>query len=181
MITLDGYILGQRFHEPKIFVYPVDEFAAMNEGAAININELRTLLSDNSPTFPDKLPHLPIFNAEQMFHAQAKKMVFGSGEGVRYITQYSQAFVQVNNNELLYTFQGLTSDGKYYIAVQLPILTPLLDTMTAPNFNDPAFTGDQYAIYLDGVAKTLNSLAPAFFSPTLEVFDQFVMSIVVTP
>lgn len=179
VLKLDGYVLGQRFHEPKIYVYPVDEFAAMNEGAATIIEQLRTLLNDNSPVFPDKLPHLPIFNAEQVFYSQAKKMDFGSGEGVRYITMYSQAFMPVTNNELFYTYQGLTRDGKYYVAVQLPIITPLLDTMTQPNFNDPSFNGDQYTVYVDGVAKTLNSLAPAFFSPTLEVFDQFVTSIVI--
>ena len=181
VITLDGYVLGKRFHEPKIYVYPVEEFAAMNEGAATIIQDLRTLLGDNSPNFPDKLPHLPIFNAEQLFYAQARKMDFGSGEGVRYITQYAQAFMPITNNELLYTFQGLTSDGKYYVAVQLPIITPLLDTMTTPNFTDPSFSGDQYTTYLEGVTKTLNSLAPAFFSPTLEVFDQLVLSIVVGP
>ena len=86
VITLDGYVLGQRFHEPKIYVYPVEEFAAMNEGAATVIEQLRTVLGDNSPVFPDKLPHLPIFNAEQLFHVQTKKLDFGSGEGIRYLT-----------------------------------------------------------------------------------------------
>lgn len=179
LITFDGYVLGERFHKPQIFVYPADEFAAMNEGAATIIQELRTILNDNNPRFPDKLPHLPIFNAEQLFHAQAKKMDFGSGTGIRYISQYSQAYVQINNNELFYTFQGLTSDGKYYVAANLPIGTPLIDTMTAPNITDPNFSGDQYATYLDGVAKTLNSLAPAFFSPTLEMYDQLILSIVI--
>ena len=85
----------------------------------------------------------------------------------------------INNNELLYTFQGLTSDGKYYVSVQLPITTPLLDTISAPNFNDPAFNGDQYNIYLQNITKTLNSLDSPFFSPTLETFDQLVMSIMI--
>ena len=179
LITFDGYVLGERFHKPQIFVYPAVEFAAMNEGAAAIIEELRTLLNDNNPRFPDKLPHLPIFNAEQLFHAQDKKVDFGSGKGVRYITQYSQSFVQINNNELFYTFQGLTSDGKYYVAANLPIDTPLIDTMTAPNFSDPNFTGEQYAIYLDGVARTLSSLAAAFYSPSIEVYDQLILSIVI--
>ena len=180
-VTLEGYALGERFIPPQVIVYPADDFASMNEGAATIIRELRTLIGDNSPIFPETLPHLPLFNADQLFHAHAQKIDFGSGKGVRYITQYSQSFVVVNNNDLLYTFQGLTSDGKYYIAVNLPIITPLLDTMTQPNFSDPNFTGDQYAAYIEGAAKTLNSLASPFFSPSLEVFDQFVMSIVVTP
>ncbi len=179
VITLDGYNLGPRFHQPQILVYRVDEYAAANEAAAIAIEQLRTILGDNNPNFPDKLPHLPVFYAEQLFHAKATKLDFGSGSGIRYLTQYSQAFVQINNHELLYTFQGLTSDGKYYVSVQLPITTPLLDTMSAPNFNDPAFTGDQYGVYLQGVTKTLNSLDSPIFSPTLETFDQLVMSIVI--
>jgi hypothetical protein len=179
VITLDSYSLGQRFHQPQVLVYPVQDYAAMDENAAAMIEQLRTILGDNSPTFPDKLPHLPIFNAEQLLHAQVKRLDFGSGKGIRYLTQYAQAFVPINNNELLYTFQGLTNDGKYYVSVQLPISSPLMDSMSQPNFNDPAFTGEQYVTYLQGVTTTLNSMASPFFSPSTDMLDQLVLSIVV--
>ena len=178
-ITFDGYALGQRFHEPQIFIYPVDEFAAMSEGAATIIEELRSIANDTNPNFPDTLPHLPIFNAQQLFSAKAERINFGSGRGIRYITQYSQSFAQINNNELFYTFQGITDDGRYYVAANLPITTPLVDTMTAPNFGDPAFTPEQYTTYLDGVAKTLSSLAAPFYAPSLDVYDQLIFSIVI--
>jgi hypothetical protein len=179
VVTFDGFVLGDRFHQPQIFIYPVDEFASMNAGAATIIEELRTVLGDSGPNLPDRLPHLPIFNAEQLFYAKAQKIDFGSGRGIRYITQYSQSFAQVNNNEMFYSFQGITSDGKYYVAATLPITTPLVDTMTAPNFSDPSFTPDQYSEYLDGAAKTLSSLSALFYAPSLDVYDQLIFSIVI--
>ncbi|MEW5938878.1 MAG: hypothetical protein AB1750_04395 [Chloroflexota bacterium] len=180
LVTLQGYITGERFHKPQIFVFPTEEYAQMNDVAAVTMNELRSLLPGTA-ALPTKLPHLPTFNAAQMFTAKAQLIPFGSGRGVRYVTQYSQAFVPVNNNELFYTFQGLTNDGKYYVSVQLPITAAILDGMPAPDVNSPDFTADQWQAYLDGMTKTINSFGDPFFVPNLEALDKFIQTITIAP
>jgi hypothetical protein len=179
-VTLQGYVTGERFHKPQIFVYPAEEFAQMNDAAARAMDSLRSILPGTAP-LADELPHLPPFNAAQMFSAHAQLIDFGSGRGVRYITMYSQAYIPINNNELFYTFQGLTSDGKYYLSVQLPITAAILDTMVAPDMNSPNFTPDQWETYLDGVTTTLNSMSSVFFSPTIDTLDEFVHTITLSP
>ena len=56
--------------------------------------------------------------------AKGKLQPFVSGIGVRFLTEYAQYFVPVNNHDLFYTYQGLTNDGQYWISVILPINHP---------------------------------------------------------
>ncbi|GAB4504229.1 MAG: hypothetical protein Fur0043_12220 [Anaerolineales bacterium] len=42
-LTLTGYALPDRFHQPKIYVYPAQAYAALNNGAAQNILRLITV------------------------------------------------------------------------------------------------------------------------------------------
>ena len=57
-------------------------------------------------------------------HVQVQYLDFKSGTGVRFLTQFNNGMAPVNNHDLIYTFQGLTSDGKYYIAAVLPVTHP---------------------------------------------------------
>ena len=45
-------------------------------------------------------------------HSQVQYLDFKNGTGVRYLTQFDQGILPINNYELVYTYQGLTSDGK---------------------------------------------------------------------
>ena len=69
----------------------------------------------------DYMPFLPLFNAAQVLHAKVEFMEFRTGKGVQYLTQFDQAPLPINNLELIYTFQGISSDGKYYIAAIFPV------------------------------------------------------------
>ena len=47
------------------------------------------------------LPFLPLFNSKQMMHSQVEYLDFKNGKGVRYLTQYAQGPLAINNAELL--------------------------------------------------------------------------------
>jgi hypothetical protein len=177
-INFVGYPSKNTYHRPRIEVYSVAEFAAINPAAKDQIDQLKQLLGD-APGTPDRIPLIPIFNAAQVFRSQVKYLNFQSGQGVRFVTQYDQAIIPVNNQEVFYTFQGLTSDGRYYIAAILPVATSALpdtDQMSQEQMQTLS-TGEAFAAYLGQVVQTLNSLPPADFTPNLDALDAMILSL----
>lgn len=184
-LTLSGYALPDRFHEPKIYVYPAQGFAALNHGAADNILRLQTILADpNAPLSEDKIPFVPFFNAGAVFTAQAKVIPFQNGLGVRMLTQYAQSVVQVNNHEMFYHFQGLTNDGQTYVIVILPASAPFLaedreapapaEGISFPGYEDP---NADYGAYYQQVIAKLDAASPQTFTPSLDLLDALISSL----
>ena len=134
-ISLTGYLLSDRFFTPHIDVYPVQRFSELlPDVIPPKLAALQALIA-GGPTGSKGLPFLPNFNAGQEFFAKYQVIPFVSGNGIRYLTQYSQFTDPINNHELFYTYQGLTSDGKYWISAILPISNPILpaDGKNPPN------------------------------------------------
>jgi hypothetical protein len=188
-VVINGYVLQNKFHEPRIYVYPAQGFAALNEGAAESIRRLQILLANPAtPLTDDMLPYVPFFNAGAVFTAQTQVLQFKNGVGVRMVTQYAQSFAQVNNHETFYHFQGLTSDGQYYIIAILPITAPILaenndgtapsEGVPFPGYSDP---NADFQGYYDQVVVKLNSLSPDAFSPTITNLDNLIASIQLFP
>jgi hypothetical protein len=187
-LMLLEYPAQNRYHQPRIVVYPVAAFEQVSEGAAQVIAALRQLLAERPDTLPQTLPALPLFNAAQVFHAQVEYLDFQNGSGVRFLTQYDQNFAPINNQELIYTFQGLTSDGKTYVAAILPVNAPFLANEERPDApvpqggipfpqpDSPNF-GEEFGGYLDTVARKLEETAPETFTPDLSKLDALVQSI----
>jgi hypothetical protein len=123
------------------------------------------------------MPFLPLFNAAQVMHAQTQYLNFKNGQGLRFLTAFSQGNVPINNYELIYTFQGLTSDGKYYVAAVLPVNHPSLPADGKVTGKEPPeFTSD-YSSYLSNVVKILNSQAANTFIPDLTQLDAMISSL----
>ena len=183
--TLTEYPLQSRFHEPRIFVFPAEEYAPINSGAAEQIDRLKKI-GGGTALLEETLPTVPFFNAAQQIAAQIKLIPFESGSGVRSLTQYAQYAAPINNRELFYHFQGLTSDGKYYIIAILPITAPILAEDEKPEASVPEggvpipTTVGPNEVYYFSVTEKLNSLAPDAFTPSLEALDALIQSIHVT-
>jgi len=174
-VTLQDYPISEHLMQPQIFVYPVNELAKINEGAGMIVNSLQTLLQ--SPKEIPNMPFMPLFNASQVMHVQVQYLDFKSGRGLRYVTEFDQAFVPINNNELIYTYQGLTSDGKYYVAAVLPVNHPDLPADGTVTGNEPPeFTSD-FPAYIANTAKVLNLQAAITFTPDLTQLDAMMSSL----
>jgi hypothetical protein len=96
---------------------------------------------------------------------------------VRYVTQFDQAFIPINNNELIYTYQGLTSDGKYYVAAVLPLNHPSLPADGKVTGKEPAEFTSAFPTYVANVVKALNPQAANTFTPDLTLLDAMMSSI----
>lgn len=175
---------------PMISIYPTADFEAFTIrdddrfGYGVELETLAALLDERpdlalytDPTLittPDALtlPFLPPQYAGQVLRIQAEYIPFDDGWGVRYIAYFTQGIAEVREQDLLYTFQGISDDGTTYLAVQFPISSGLL-----PTEYDPDADLDDYAGYMQGVAALLGEHDPESFDPTLTELDNIILSL----
>lgn len=188
--TLQGYSLAKRTADAQLFVYRVKEIEDQDEHSAANIANLRQLLqrkpalgaypSTGVDEPPYYVPWLRPINATPMMHAGVEYLDFQNGAGIRYLTQYAQALSVVNNEEICYTFQGLTQDGEYYIAARLPVYHPdlLAGANDAPDGDTSVWEDvDKNVQYMQKMAPMLDTAAPSSFTPNLTTLDALMGSI----
>lgn len=180
---LNEYALASPWIQPKILVYPVREYAAVNPPVGEIAAKLNASLRE-ARSSGDSLPFLPMWNAGEVFHAQTNVLSFQNGKGLRYLTCYAQAMVPVDEECLFYTFQGLTQDGLYYIAAILPVAMPDLHSAEITSqwqALSQSYDMSQYQQYLEKVKQTLESAGGKAFSPDLKQLDTLITSLLVTP
>ena len=177
-VNFSGYAIQDHFHTPVVYVYAFDKLVQGGTYGATMAATLQGLLSD--PEFDlhaeGSLPFLPPFNAAQVFHVLEQRLDSEHGSGIRYLTLYSQALVGVDNYDIFYTYQGLSADGRYYIAAVLPINSTLLsdDELTQAELETVAI---DYEAYLTSMTDTLREDNGASLTPTLAALDAMMMSL----
>lgn len=174
---LAGYALTDVFHRVDVYLYPIEEYVAMNEDVGKNIETLKSLIANPNQPLPERLPFLPTFNASQMFYSNFGNMTFQNGSGIRYITGFSQFPHPISNIGMFYTFQGITNDGVYYVSAILPINVDFL-----VGYPTPTDQGDFVFIESEviRVIDQLNNTSSDSFTPKLTVLDTLIQSINVT-
>ena len=181
-VTLEGYVLSGKFFEPHIVVLPLQRYKELLPDLVPGrVSDLQSLIN-GGPT-GDPLPFLPTFNAAQIFHAQYLTRSFTSGGGIRYLTEYAQYLAPINNNDLFYTFQGLTNDGKYWVAGILPINNPILpaNADTIPGGMSMEDFNNNFASYVTDMINQMNLQASESYTPSLATLDTLVASITIQP
>jgi hypothetical protein len=188
-LTLHGYILADKFFIPHISVYPVAGYTALLPDVIPGrVAELQAIIASGSIppfaiSFTSALPFLPTFPAAQVFYAQEQVLPFMSGSGIRFMTEYAQYYAPVNNHDLFYTYQGLTSDGLNWVSAILPVNHPMLP---ANADNPPGGVSwedfsNNYDPYITDMVFQLNTQPPDSYIPTLFALDALVSSITITP
>ena len=168
--------------EPEIRVYPVEELVAM--GRNEELDKLRAILADagTEPT-DDSLPLVPYYNAAPLVSAQFDQLSFAGGSGVRFLTEYAQEAAPVINDGLIYHFQGVTDDERYYIVAVLPLRGDMLADGFAPDASIPpggvpnpeSGLGDPE--YYRAVDAALEQAGSQAFTPSLDALDQLIESL----
>ena len=174
---ITGYNVAEISHDPKIYVYPIAEYIAINEVIAQNVDVIKSLSNSTNQPLPENLPFLPTFNAGQMFHSNFGTVTFQNGSGIRYITAFSQFPHPIYNITMFYTFQGITDDGLYYVSAVLPINIGFLI-----GYPIPTDQGDFEFIQseVERVTEQLNNSKPEAFSPSMLTLDAMIQSMTVT-
>jgi hypothetical protein len=170
--TLQGYVIADSFHAPRLYVYPIQAYRSLDRTAGAIADQLSLLLKDRPP-MADELPFLPIWNAAPLIYAKLSYVDFKNGSGLRYLTQFAQDVAPIYNQALIYTYQGLTSDQNWYVAAVLPVTHPsLADTADEAGWE----IADPPAYYAQ-VAEQLSQEADDSFTPSLSLLDALIASI----
>jgi hypothetical protein len=179
VLTLLNYPITDHWLKPQVFVYPV-EGLGVNDVAAQAAQRLQTLLED--PQLLDQqgsqnMPYLPLYNEVQVLHIQTKFLDFQNGKGVRFLTEYSQAALPVNNHRLFYTYQGLSGDNQYYVSAVLPVNLPELPANENITDNLPPEFIEDFSKYLADTVSMLEKQPASAYTPDLSLLDALVQSI----
>lgn len=180
-VTLVNYPVDNMYHDPKILIYPINDFIALGENIEAIINDLEMLLIDQPPN-PETIPFLPIYNAAQMMQAYVGYLDFRNGSGVRFITQYGQAAAPISNDSAIYSFMGLTNDGQYFLSATFPINHELFypDGLTEPAEGWETFS-ENFMGYITNMESELAAQPPESFTPDIRLLDEMLASIFIPP
>lgn len=189
---LNNYNIPEKAFEVRdIRVYPARAYADMHSGANITLQRLQGLLASPSAALTrQSMPRVPYFNADATIAAQAKRIHFQNGDGVRMVSEYSQAVMPIANEGTFYQFIGLTSDGKYLIIAVMPVHAPTLPALEDPSsplpaggvpFPSAAADVSAYEAYYQAVTDKLNGTDSSAFTPSLATLDALMQSLNVQP
>jgi hypothetical protein len=172
---------------PQLRVIPVESFRALyraGERAAFDrqITTLQGVIRKGKLEYSDTLDILPTVEAAPLFFANSTVLSFHGGHAVRYVTQYAQEQSVIANGDIFVSVQGLTDDGKYYLAAYLPVTTRVLPSSfdDLPKATQQTIYGDDadsYRSYVEKMVGVLNLLKPTDFEPDLSKLDRLIESI----
>jgi hypothetical protein len=101
---------------------------------------------------------------------------------VRFLTYYQQDAAPIQPDRIFYAFQGLSSDGHWYISAFWPVTTTAIPAakqqMNATEYDAQA---KQFDSYLSGILGTLEGTPSGGFVPDLSIIDQAMQSLNVSP
>lgn len=146
-------------------------------GAAV---DLQKILRERPHSFERRrdVPDIPPNNAGPSILSRFQYLDFRSGSGILFLTQYSQEIEPnpVNNEELTLVFQGITKDGRHYLAVRLAITHPSLPR--GIDFTDD-IQRDRGYLYLRRAEEELEGFSEESFQPSLKSLKALLSSIYV--
>jgi len=165
-------------------VYRVADLASYAD-ASQRATQLKTLLTDR----PDlstymtvtgdgsvqELPYMPVFPAAQAIQARAQYIDTPQLAGVAFLTAFRQDVSPFAAADFWYTFQGLSTDGTWYVSVSWVVDATMFPArISAKEANHQA---NRWVKYISESISTLNAAAPAAFTPPLTSIDALVRSI----
>jgi len=182
LISFDDYLLTGTFLGPIIQIFPLEEYLVLSDHTAETIEKLKTITAEKAIADNiTELPYLPWPNAAQQFYANPEFLESKSVSGLRYLTQYIQDVGPVTNQGLFYTYQGITTDQKYYISAAFPVKHSELpldweDYFESTGTDYENFEGN-YVGYLDLTVKMLDETGADEFTPSLQLLDEVIKSL----
>ncbi len=183
----------------EINIFSVEQFKQLSKrtardfvGVTDRFRKLQQTLSDSQNG--GDCPFIPWIGASQAINAHKKFISFKNGKGIGCLTQFNMDVDLINNDELLYVFQGITVDNKYFISATFPVRVSYLpDDRGAATYKNYARPEDFYAVerrdqnlreykqYLLNVQAELENTDDRYFEPSLIAIQKMLSSMEVHP
>ncbi len=174
----------------RMYIFPTQAYVGMYDAAGSSIvadqvtrlEELIATAADRTALPESPMPLLPPPSTYMDRWVQFLDLNFEVGEGVRYVSDASnrQQIGPWTNETTDYYYQGLTSDGVFYVSLFWPVATESL-----PNTNDDvpqdvldaSQNPETNAAYQQEIKDTLNALPTTAWTPDLARLDAMVASL----
>jgi hypothetical protein len=166
----------------QVVIYPAPAWRELFVKAGLEkgneVDRLRALLAKGSTNVTGEIPILPPAEAVQVLKSRVKLLPFKGGKGFAFITAYAQDNAPVANDALFYTFQGLTDDGRYWVAFYYPVNASVLSktVQDSPEMKDYEAFDTHFAAYVKKTARALED-PKTVYTPDLGKLDALVRSI----
>ena len=153
--------------EPQTTFYLIDDMTKTSFGlldVALRLTDDTTNISSGAAKIEDLYrdsSFMPYQNKERVINILPEFLTFENGSGIRTVTGFDdpiQASGSASN--LYYSFQGISSDGRYYISAVFPLMSVSLNGQSASNTDWTRVDGSD-------------------FQPSLKELDYYVRSIVI--
>lgn len=173
-----------------MYIFPVAEYTGLysgqgNERVAQQVARLEELIATADGRLSDPegwMPLLPPPSSLMDRWVQFLDLDFNSGRGVRYVSDspFRQSIGVWVNATMDYYYQGLTTDGLYYVSLKWPVSTESLPNTAAEapdELKAQTSDSDSYAIYAQETKDMLNALPSTVWVPDLAGLDAMVQSL----
>lgn len=188
------------FFTPEVSIYHIQKYKealakspAYVQSFESDVQSLKAILDARPASIEREVPFLPFgTDATQAFVSHLKYMNFKNGRGLIFLTQFNIEPSLVNNQGLIYVFQGLTDDGLYYVSARFPVTLPFLpagyQSKTFEKYSLSMFHGsdeksnqENYKQYLETIKRRIVDLPAKTFQPNLTLVDNLIRSLCVMP
>lgn len=165
-------------HPPLVVIQPVRDgageiYTSYTEWDKERFGQLDQQLATQS----DRVGITP----EDQPFAQVAYLGFQNGSGVRQVRHIPRGLgiVDINNSNVFYTYEGLTTNGRYYVWLQFPVRASVLtdEPMALEDLENLYRRDDAYATYFANKMGQLDALAVTDFSPSLTMLDQMMATL----
>ena len=117
---------------PEVIFYRIDDLGQTSYDLMDLSMDLEDILNNFDSEFFDPaamdtvIPFLPYQELDQQVNALPEKIDFNNGSGLRTVTTFQDSITTSSGmSNLYYSFQGLSSDGIYYISAVFPLVLPI--------------------------------------------------------
>lgn len=158
-----------------VTVYPIADMDGFEQYQAM-AEDLSQLLAERPElsAYTESLAFMPIATHGQVLHTRTQYVETDNVKGISYVTAILAAAEPFLSDSFYYTFQGISTDGNYYISVVTHLTTTLYPAEAEPV--ELSFY-DEFDQYLVEATDLLNNAPLDAFSPALPSVESLIASL----
>lgn len=168
-VIFTSYPGGGGFTANGLRVFRADEVNALETGAVESLNAVLEGQTDHHNDFPR------FTGAGSVIDAQLTPLSFQNGNGYRYLVAKSFSADPLQSTQLTYLYQGISSDGEYFVSFIMLVDAPFL----APYIGQALTTPEEFETYFQTVNDLVETSSGDQFTPSLTVLDELIASIII--
>ena len=171
---------GPEGWKPFVEIYPLQRFPEMYAVNKVSVSrakkdifDLKKVIENPAYRVEGEIPYIPFVDASQSFQAHVASSQFRGGKGIYFVTYFDTEITLINNDHLRYIFEGVTSDGKYYVLAEIPVSVPFLPDGLTQNADEHGIEGLTYDELIEMVGAEPKSRKSSRYLELKKKYDAY--------